>query len=306
MTNQNGAYAPTGSACLNKPELAFRDVLQATFGMLDWLPEADGTIHRFHVPGDRTGSLNGWYVLYAGNVAAGCFGSWRTGGSHSWSSREPANQAEAQQIRQHMEQARRQREAEQHQRQQAAADKAAQLWGKAVPANPNHPYLKAKGCQPHNLRQLGGVLLVPLYLGQALANLQRIYSDGSKRFLHGGRVKGCYSPIGHTTVDQPLYVCEGWATGATIHENNGAAVACAMNAGNLIEVGRALKNEQPHRPLIIAGDDDRQTQGNPGRTAATQAAALLSCGLVFPPWSGSEPLSLSDFNDLRQWREANQ
>ncbi len=144
------------------------------------------------------------------------------------------------------------------------------------------------------------------YGEQAGGNLQRIAADGSKRFLSGSRVKGCYSPIGTLEPDQPLYVCEGWATGATIHEHNGAAVACAMNAGNLLEVGRQLQRHYPDSPLIIAGDDDRQTEGNPGRTAATQAAAVLGCGLVLPPWSGAEPLSLSDFNDLRQWREANQ
>ena len=32
---------------------AFRDALQASYGPLDWLPVADGTIRRFHVPGDR-------------------------------------------------------------------------------------------------------------------------------------------------------------------------------------------------------------------------------------------------------------
>jgi len=306
MTIQNGASAPRGSACLEKAELAFRDALQATFGPLDWLPVADGTIHRFRVPDDKPGTLNGWYVLHLDGIASGAFGSWKAGGSSTWSSRKPADPMEAELIRQRVEQARHQREAEQHQRQQAAAIEAQRLWGTGTPADPHHPYLNAKGCQPHGLRQRGDVLLVPLYLGRVLVNLQRIAADGGKRFLSGGRVKGCYSPIGTLEPGQPLYVCEGWATGATIHEHNGAAVACAMNAGNLLEVGRQLQRHYPDSPLIIAGDDDRQTEGNPGRTAATQAAAVLGCGLVLPPWSGAEPLSLSDFNDLRQWREANQ
>jgi len=306
MTIQNGARAPRGSACVEKAELAFRDALQATFGALDWLPMADGTIHRFRVPDDKPGTLNGWYVLHLDGIASGAFGSWKAGGSSTWSSRKPADPMEAELIRQRVEQARHQREAEQHQRQQAAAIEAQRLWSTSAPADPHHPYLSAKGCRPHGLRQRGDVLLVPLYLGRVLVNLQRIAADGGKRFLSGGRVKGCYSPIGTLEPGQSLYVCEGWATGATIHEHNGAAVACAMNAGNLLEVGRQLQRHYPDSPLIIAGDDDRQTEGNPGRTAATQAAAVLGCGLVLPPWSGAEPLSLSDFNDLRQWREANQ
>ena len=284
----------------------FRDALQAAFGPLDWLPEPDGCLHRFHVPGDRSGSLNGWYVLHLDGIASGAFGSWKSGESHTWSSRKPADPLEAQLVAQRIEQARRQRESEQHQRQQAASERAARLWRDARRADPAHAYLVGKGCRPHTLRQLGDVLLVPLTRDGVLVNLQRIYPEGAKRFLPGGMVKGCCSPLGVITAGHPLYICEGWATGATIHEHNCAAVACAMNAGNLLEVGRQLQRRYPDSPLIIAGDDDRQTEGNPGRTAATHAAAALGCGLVLPPWSDAEPLTLSDFNDLRQWREANQ
>ena len=285
--------------------IAFRKELQSVFGPLDWLPVADGGINRFHVPGDRAGSQNGWYVLFADGIASGCFGSWKAGTAHTWNSREPANPVEAEQVRQRIEQARRQREAEQHQRQQAAAEYAAKLWRDARRADPEHPYLVAKGCRPHGLRQADGVLLVPLYLGGELVNLQRIGSDGQKRFLSGGRVKGCYSPLGIITPGQPLYLCEGWATGATLHAETGHPVACAMNAGNLLEAGRHLQRRHPDAVLIVAGDDDRQTEGNPGKAAAIVAAAGLGCGLILPPWPADAPLTLSDFNDLRQWREAN-
>lgn len=290
---------------MTDPVMLFRTELAATFGPLDWLPIPDGQIHRFHVPSDRAGSRNGWYVLHLDGIACGAFGSWKASGSRTWSSRRPADHLEAQLIAQRIEQARRQRQAEQDQRQQAAALEAIGLWGASVPAAPDHPYLIRKGCQPHTLRQLGADLLVPLYLGRQLVNLQRIRPDGTKRFMPGGRVTGCYSPIGRLESGQPLYICEGWATGATIHEAKGAAVACAMNAGNLFAVGDRLRRAYSDNPLIVAGDDDRQTEGNPGRTAATKAAAALGCGLIFPPWSGAEPQELSDFNDLRQWREAN-
>ncbi|OWJ26596.1 toprim domain-containing protein [Pseudomonas aeruginosa] len=284
---------------------AFRDALQASYGPLDWLPVADGTIRRFHVPGDKAGTCNGWYVLHLDGIAAGAYGSWKDAGTwHQWSSRAPANPREHEQLRQRIEQARRQREAEQHQRQQAAAEYAARLWRDARRADPGHPYLAGKGCRPHTLRQRGDVLLVPLIRDGALVNLQRIHPDGAKRFLSGGMVKGCCSSLGTITAGQPLYICEGWATGATIHEETGAAVACAMNAGNLLDVGRRLQRRYPDAVLIVAGDDDRQTEGNPGRTSAIKAAAALGCGLVLPEWPTDAPVTLSDFNDLRQWREA--
>ena len=137
------------------PGLGFLAALQATFGQLDLVPVADGVIHRFHIPGDRAGTHNGWYVLFADGVASGCFGSWKAGEVHHWSSREPIDHLEAQLVRQRIEQARRQREAEQHQRQLVAAEYANRLWRDARLADPGHPYLLAKGCRPHGLRQHG-------------------------------------------------------------------------------------------------------------------------------------------------------
>ncbi|MCY1297637.1 DNA primase TraC [compost metagenome] len=279
----------------------FRDALQAVYGPLDWVPVADGGIHRFHVPGDRAGSYNGWYVLFADGIAAGCFGSWKTGDSYTWSSREPVNAVEAGQMLQRIEQARRQREAEQHRRQQAVAEYAVRLWRNARRADPQHVYLAAKRVRPHGLRQMGDVLLVPLYDAGELVNVQCIGPDGSKRFLSGGRVKGCYSPLGIIAAGQPLCLCEGWATGATLHEHTSCAVACAMNAGNLKPVALALRARYPDAEIIIGGDDDRQTEGNPGRTAANAAAIAIGGQVVFPNWPADAPLALTDFNDLANW-----
>lgn len=286
------------------PEISFQKAMQAVYGQLDCQPIADGLIHRFHIPGDKPGTLAGWYVLFLDGIASGAFGSWKAGGSRTWNSRQPANHHEAEQIQQRIEQARRQRELVQRQRQQATAAYAERIWNKAHFPSGDYPYLMAKGVQSHNLRQSGDPLLVPLYLADQLVNLQRIYPDGTKRFLSGGLVKGACSYLGAIVPGEVLYLCEGWATGATIHERTGAAVACAMNAGNLLEVGRILQRQHPDAVLIVAGDDDRLTEGNPGRTAANNAANTLGCGLVFPPWSEGEPPELSDFNDLALWRSA--
>lgn len=280
--------------------ILFRDALQTAYGTLDWLPVPDGDIHRFHVPGDKSGTLNGWYCLFADGIASGAFGSWKTGGTSTWCSREPVDAREAEQVRQRIEQARRQREAEQHKRQLKAANLAQRWWRDALRADPGHAYLNAKGVRPHGLRQRGDELLVPLYAGGVLVNLQRIAPDGGKRFLFGGRIKGTYSPLGRITPGKPLCICEGWATGVTLHEN-GYTVACAMNAGNLKPVALALRAEYHTTEIIIAGDDDRLTDGNPGRTAANAAAAAVGGLVTFPEWPADAPDTLSDYNDLAAW-----
>ncbi|MNP36056.1 DNA primase TraC [compost metagenome] len=185
---------------------------------------------------------------------------------------------EAQLIARHIRQARRQREAEQQQRQQQAADYARHLWRDARCADSDPPYLIAKGVRGHALRQRGDALLVPLIHDGALVSLQCIRPDGRKRFLPGGKVNGCYSLLGHIAAGELLYICEGWATGATIHESTDAAVACAMTASNLAAVGEHLHHRYPDAVLIVA-DEDRQTPGNPGRTSA-MAVALVAGAFV--------------------------
>src|SRR5690606_1753511 len=129
-------------------------------------------------------------------IPSGAFGSWKTGESHTWCSRTPADPLESQLIARRIAKARQQREVEQQQRQQQATERARKLWRESSDADREHCYLIAKGVQPFGLRQCGALLLVPLHHGGQLVNVQTIAQDGSKRFLTGGRVKGCYSPIG--------------------------------------------------------------------------------------------------------------
>ncbi|MGV8887078.1 MAG: toprim domain-containing protein [Pseudomonas sp.] len=189
------------------------------------------------------------------------------------------------------------------QKQRQAANQAAKLWQMAKPADRQHAYLQAKGVQPLRLRQLSqGRLLIPLCWDGHLVNLQIIDGSGTKRFLTGGRVQSCYSPLGRISEGCRLYVCEGWATGATLHVHTGSPVVCAMNAGNLKPVAIAMRERYGQSvELVIAGDDDRQTLGNPGRTAANRAANAADALVVFPDWPADAPIELSDFNDLDVW-----
>ena len=197
-----------------------------------------------------------------------------------------------------MDALRRQHDAEQRERQAEAATAAALRWAGAVPAS-THPYLTAKGVKAHGIRlESRQTLLVPMRDAEGrMHSLQAIETDGSKFFTKGGRVKGCYHAIGRPS--GRLVVCEGYATGATIHEQTGAAVAVAFNAANLLPVAKALRAKFPCIPLVLAADDDHRTEGNPGMTAAT-AAALAVGGLLSVPNFAGLPRGDkdTDFNDL--------
>lgn len=154
--------------------------------------------------------------------------------------------------------------------------------------------------KPHNLRQRGGLLIVPLFDAFGLLwNVQRIQADGGKRFKPG-RAGGLFSPIGDLTNPTTILLAEGWATGATLHEGTGHPVLCAMNAGNLLALAKAARSAWAGAELVICADNDRQTEGNPGVTYATAAAKATGAKLIVPEFP--EGVAGSDFNDMAMIR----
>ncbi len=193
------------------------------------------------------------------------------------------------------EKARRVQQAQRQQEHAQTALRAHELWAKAMPTK-DHAYLRRKGVAPGSNRQLGSLMLVPLVDGTRLVNVQTIATDGTKRFLKGGRKQGCYHPIGAFDTDRPLLICEGWATGMTLHAETGLAVACAMDAGNLMPVARYLRSRYPGASIIVACDNDHATVGNPGVTKGRAAAEAVGGRAIWPALDGIE--GASDYNDL--------
>ena len=260
---------------------------------------ADGQLRRFATNG-KISDAAGWYCLHVDNLPAGAFGDWRQGMTHTWCSKDGSTmtQQEREAYRQRMQQIQAQREAEQAQRNESARDRANRMWSESSPAG-EHSYLTAKGVQGYGLRRTGDMLMVPLRdAAGTLHSLQTIGADGQKRFLSGGKVQGCYHAIGQP--DGCIVVCEGFATGASIHAATGHAVACAMNAGNLQAVAMALHANYPSLQIVIAADDDHATEGNPGMTAARQAALSVGGMVAVPLFDANRPAKATDFNDLHQ------
>lgn len=279
-------------------------IASAGLGNPDITP--DGVVHRFHCDGDRPGTRNGWYALYLDGTPAGVFGSWKTGITETWCSVSTAGQTPEQRshLRKLIEQAKAERDQEQRQRNAKAAEKAHGMLENSKPADPHHPYLIAKQVQAHGIRQIGADLLVPVYVDRELTSLQTISRDGSKRFLTGGRISGGSYLIHDQTHRDELLICEGFATGASLHEHIGADVYCAFNANNLLAVARYVRQQHPEAKIIVAADDDRWGDGsNPGKTKARAAALDVGAKMLVPDWTGMDIGSWpTDFNDWYRLR----
>ncbi len=243
----------------------------------------DGKVHRYRVAGDKAGSRNGWAVLNDGPQPFGAFGSWRTSESHTWraASSKALTPAERDDIARRTKAMHQARGALQASVQATAAKRAAKLWATARPATHDHPYLAKKRVNSYGLRRLRDMLLVPARDHDGvLHTIQFISSDGTKRFLTGGRINGCYCAIGR--VGDTLLLAEGFATAATLYQATGYATAACFTCGNLLAVARALRSKFPRLRLVLCADNDINTPGNPGLTKAREAARAVGGFLAVP------------------------
>jgi len=237
--------------------------------------------------------------------------------------RPTLNADQIEQRRRAREQEKRKAEAELKRSQGEAARVANLAWDNAKPATNDHPYLEGKRVRAHGLgigewplvndsgevfRRLPGALLIPITdaTNGKVISLQGIMisHDGEiqKRYLKNARKRGGFHMIGSPpTAGEPLAFCEGYATGATIHELTGWCVIVTFDAPNLPTVAEAMREQFPQAAFIICADNDAWTKAgdieNPGLHYAQAAAAATNGCMIAPRFAdtSSEP---TDWNDL--------
>lgn len=185
-------------------------------------------------------------------------------------------------------------EVEAVQTRQQARSRAKAFWEKGKPAT-THLYTDQKGLKPEGLRMLGDELLIPMYdAEEQLSSVQRIRPNGAKLFLKNCTVSGCYFMIGKP-VENFLVLCEGWATGMSIHDATGLTVVVAFSSGNLGRVARLMSEKYPNCVIVLAPDNDKEQHAV---RMAEEAARKHDCQVVVPQFpEGTEG---TDFDDLRQ------
>jgi len=264
---------------------------------------ADGRVHRCDAEG-RFGHGAAVYSLHLGGVPVGGFRNWRDNlGWELWQAsvgrplrtgEQVAQQLKAEAIQHALE-------VEELERRAQVLRRAAEIFKAAEPATSNHPYLRRKRVGAHGLQVRAGTLIVPVRdPDDELRSLQFIREGAGKKFLIGGTVEGCYFAIGKP--DGVLCVAEDYATGASIFEATGYAVAVAFSAKNLEPVARALRVKFPRIRLVVCADDDADKTGNPGLTHAIAAARAVGALLAVPDFGPDRPRHATNFNDLHRAR----
>lgn len=257
----------------------------------------DGKIHRFNsgTKGTPGHDKPGWYLIFGDGIPAGRFGCWRSGVEVTFRADvgRSLSQAEEMAHARRLSEAKALRDAELSRKHEVAASTVEQIWTGCQAANPEHPYLAKKGITPHGARITGdGRLILPLYDPDGtLATVQYIDHQGGKLYHPGGQTGGKYWMLG--TMDEPgtLYVAEGFATAATIHQTTNRPCVVAYSASNLVPVTGSLREKYGQaQDLVLVADNDKS---GVGQRYAEQASAKYGARMVMPP-------ELGDANDYVQ------
>ncbi len=274
-----------------------------------------GRMRRCKVEGDR--ERRGWYSLHelTGNdgqpILVGSYGVWRGNDNNAQKvtiERGRLSDEQAAALKRRIAEDRKRADADRARDAERAAAEAARVWRQYLPGDGESDYLKRKGVKAFGVRwapACNGTFAIPMLDGAGkIHGLQIIRGKDrppgkleKEYFPRGLAKKGRYHLIG--VVRDLVLVCEGYATGATLHQATGLPVVVAFDAGNLQPVCEAIKKAYRSARILVCADDDYLTDGNPGCRAAESAALAVAgawCKPVFLTDRAGK--KLTDFNDL--------
>ncbi len=283
------------------PEIEFTEHLRSMGFDVDHAI-MDGQIHRVPLIG-KPQRKDGAYCGFLDGVPNGWTQNYVTGEKSKFIASGVKLTAE-EKAQQQAELAQKKIEREEKRRQDydIAAQNAQKIFSQAD-ETVNHPYIEKKGIQPYNAKQnTFNQLVIPLQnIEGEIRGVQFINEDGTKQFLSGMEKKGNFTFLNTEHKDfSKVLLCEGFATGASLHEATKLPVAIAFDAGNLEPVAQAIYNKCKSE-IIICADNDQYKDINVGLEKAQEAAKAVNGKICVPMFTSKEKeQKLTDFNDLHQ------
>ena len=199
---------------------------------------------------------------------------------------------------------------DEQQRQANVAVVATEIWEKTsieIEDPANQPYLAKKGLTKAygaKLDNHGNLIIPVLDENKKITSIQTI-SPEQKIFMPGSKVQGGYFYITENNcADNTVFLCEGFATAASIFEASHRTTYIAFFAKNLPAVAQVL-TKQGKTIYIIADNDAAKTQE--GEKQAKAAADLVAnCNYAVIPNKGDKTVTDANdyqnkFGDLADW-----
>lgn len=277
--------------------------------------KADGKWHNCKLIDNAAGKMAGAYKIV--NESLAFYKNWRTGECKAFTDKSITSEYGREKMQRDM------REQEWQLKQQYfSASKEAYSKYTAIETNDKQSeYLQKKqvGNYGAKIDDKGNLVIPYRNENGYIRTLQTIKPDGTKLFEKGAEVKGNCHKINFSFVDRSngeyfgkIFVGEGYATMATVHEATKYPCVVAANAGNLKPVLEKLAEKYPKAQFVICADNDlsirqerngKESWANPGVEAAMNCMSVNTekpITVLIPDFShlDNSQHKFTDFNDL--------
>lgn len=248
---------------------------------------------------ERPDDKAGWLRPFPDGKGA-AFGCWRSGASFVWQQRlDGAPKPTSNELKQAKTQAALVRKQAEKERDELHATTAKTLKGVLSGLSAGETaYCERKGIAAPDGAKKGqqGQLVIPVYDGDGrLQSVQNIFPDGRKQFAKDAKMQGGRFVFGALADGEPITLCEGFSTSASVYQSGiGAVINCFFGA-NLAAVAADIRRRYPSSFIRVGGDMDAHGKGAEYARAAV-VAAMPNSGMVLPAFGDGR--DSGDFNDL--------
>ena len=217
------------------------------FGLEPQIIELDGRYHRCQYSGEKRSDMSGYYKLKEVSrddkiLVDGIYGSFRISERSIPIERRVdlgLTSEKTKRIKaEYQKRANLAREKEKED-QEMAAQRADLIW-KGSDIMGESPYLGRKKVKGYGIRFHKSTVIVPMVKEGRLTGLQSIGASGAKKYLYGSDIKGAMHLIAGSS---RVALCEGYSTGASIHEATGWSVAICFSANGLVACAPYFKRK---------------------------------------------------------------
>ena len=240
---------------------------------------------RYQTKGDKGSETSAIYCVYTDGWPAGYVRSFRTDEYCEWSfdmaelrglpsQKKLYDDVSSSEFKEYARQVQKDRQLREQAEGKQVLAEVQKAWRSAPPLQGCiHDYLRTKSVYNYGLREHQGQIMIPLTdINGTLKSIQFIKPSGEKRFFPDSESGGAFFAIelsyAEANPNAAILVCEGYATGATLHELTKLPVICAMNCGNMVRIAPQLRAKFKSNKIFAMGDNDAKTKGNPGLSAA--------------------------------------
>ncbi len=144
-----------------------------------------------------------------------------------------------------------------------------------------------------------GNLVIPQMNEQGeIRSFETIAYNGRKYALKDAQKSGLSTTLGKLKNGEPIIIAEGYATGATIHENAGnKAVVISFGKNGLLDTAESLRKQYPDSKIYIGADNDHTQQTNVGLIDAKAVEKTIPNSYVLIPQFNQGDTG-KDWNDI--------